>query len=142
MLASSVGGGHRVDHAAVLHHVVAVGDGGGEAEILLDQQDGEAAALERADHLADALHDHRREALGRLVEQQQVGAGAQDAADRQHLLLAARQLGALAAPALLEVGKQLVDLAEAHAARPCTRGGSSMFSSTLRLEKMPRSSGQ
>ena len=112
-----VGRGDHVDDAAVLHDVVAVGDGGGEMEVLLDQQDGEAAALELADDLADALHDHRRQPLGRLVEQQQVGAGAQDAADRQHLLLAARQLGALAAPPLLQVGKELVDLGQAHAAR-------------------------
>ena len=49
-----VGRGDHVDDAAVLHHVVAVGDGGGEAEVLLDQQDGEAAALELADDLADA----------------------------------------------------------------------------------------
>ena len=48
---------------------------------------------------ADLLDDDRREPLGRLVEQQQLRAGAQDAADRQHLLLAAGQLGALAARA-------------------------------------------
>ena len=36
------GVGEPVDDAAVLHHVVAVGDGRGEAEVLLDQQDGEA----------------------------------------------------------------------------------------------------
>ena len=88
------------------------------------------------------LHDDRRQALGRLVEQQQVGAGAQDAGDRQHLLLAARQLGALAAPPLLQVGKELVDLARRSCRPACTTGGSSRFSSTLRLEKMPRSSGQ
>ena len=95
---------------------MAVGDGGGEMEVLLDQQDGEATGFELADDLADALDDHRRQALGRLVEQQEVGTGAQDAADRQHLLLAARQLGALAAPPLREVGKELVDLLQAHAA--------------------------
>ena len=33
-----------VDDAPVLHDVMAVGDGGGETEILLDQQDGEALA--------------------------------------------------------------------------------------------------
>src|SRR5262249_60741865 len=39
----------------------------------------------------------RSEPLGWLVEQEQPGAGAQDAADRQHLLLAAGELGSLAA---------------------------------------------
>src|SRR5690242_15246755 len=35
-----------VDHAPVLDHVVAVGHRRGEAEVLLDQQDGEARGLE------------------------------------------------------------------------------------------------
>jgi hypothetical protein len=42
------------------------------------------------------LDDDRGEALGRLVEQEKPGAGAQDAADREHLLLAAGKLRALA----------------------------------------------
>src|SRR5690606_23194620 len=33
--------GDLVDHLAVLDHVVAVGDGRGEAKVLLDEQDGE-----------------------------------------------------------------------------------------------------
>src|SRR5215831_17422146 len=37
------------------------------------------------------------------------GAGAQDAGDRQHLLLAAGKLGALAPQPFLEVGEQLED---------------------------------
>ena len=41
--------GELVDDPAVLHDIVAVGDGRGEAEILLDQQDGEALLLQRAD---------------------------------------------------------------------------------------------
>ena len=41
------------------------------------------------DHLADLLDDHRRQAFGDLVQQQDVGAGAQDARHGQHLLLAA-----------------------------------------------------
>jgi len=74
---------------AVLHHVVPVGDGRGEPEVLLDEKDREALALEAADRLADLLDDDRRQPLGRLVEQEQPRAGAQDASDREHLLLAA-----------------------------------------------------
>ncbi len=102
----------HVDHPAVLDHVVAVGHRRGEAEVLFHEQDGEALLAQHADGIADLLHDDRRQALGRLVEQQQLGAGAQDAGDGQHLLLAARQLGALAGRALLQVGKQLVDLVQ------------------------------
>ena len=70
--------------------------------------------FQRADGLADLLDDDGREPLGRLVEQQQPRAGAQDAADRQHLLLAAGELGALArAEPLLEVREQLEDLRRA-----------------------------
>src|SRR6476620_11010431 len=66
-----------VDDPAVLHHVVAIRDGRGEAEILLDQQDREALLLQRADRAPDLLHDHRGEPFRRLVEQQQARAGAQ-----------------------------------------------------------------
>ena len=91
---------------------------------------------------ADLLDDHRRQPLGRLVEQQQPRAGAQDAADGQHLLLAARELGPLAAQPLAQVREQLEDRVERRARPARTRGGSRRFSSTLRLAKMPRSSGQ
>src|SRR5271157_823167 len=87
----------HVDDAAVLDDVVAIGEGRREVKVLLDEKDRKALLLQGA--------DDRAKALGRLVEQQQGGAGAQDPADRQHLLLAAGQLGALAAPPLLEVGK-------------------------------------
>src|SRR5207244_13208901 len=88
-----------------------------EAKILLDQQNGEGLRLERADGLADLLDDDRRETLGRLVEQQQPRAGAQNPGDRQHLLLAAGELGALAAQPLLEIGKQAEDRLEGQPAR-------------------------
>ena len=48
--------------------------------------------LQLRDGAADLLDDHRRQPLGRLVEQEQLRAGAQDPADRQHLLLAAESL--------------------------------------------------
>ena len=84
-----------IDDAAVLHDVVPIGDRRGKVEILLDQENGEALRLQRTDGLADLLDDNRRQTFGRLVEQQQAGAGTQDATDRQHLLLAAGQFRAL-----------------------------------------------
>src|SRR3979411_2692304 len=104
--------GNHVHHASVLDDVVPVRHGLRAAEILLDQQDGEALLLEPRDGASDLLHDHRREPFGGLVEQQQARAGAQYAPDRQHLLLSAGELGALAAQALPEVRKQLEDLLE------------------------------
>src|SRR5262249_52914599 len=104
--------GEAVDDAAMFHHVIAVRNGRCEAKILLDQENGEALLLERPDGPADLLDDDRGEPLGRLVEQEEACAGAQDAADRQHLLLAAGELGALAREPLLEVGKELEDALE------------------------------
>src|SRR5262245_50206546 len=106
-----------VDDTPIFHHVVAVRNRRGEAKILLDQKDSEPLLLERADGLADLLDDDRREPLGWLVEEEEAGAGAQDATDCQHLLLAAGKLGALAAQPLLEVGEQLEDAVELEAAR-------------------------
>src|SRR5665213_497226 len=114
--------GNHIDNPPVLHDVMAIGNQCGETEILLDQQDREPARLEPGDRMPDLLDDHWRQSLGRLVEQQQPRAGAQDAADGEHLLLAARQLRALARGTLFEVGEQLVNLGErkatvAHARR-------------------------
>src|SRR6202008_2979101 len=85
--------------------------------ILFNQQNGKALLLERPDGAPDLLNDYRREPFGRLVEQQQPRAGAQNAPDCQHLLLAAGKLGALAAQALLQVREQREDLLDAQAAR-------------------------
>src|SRR5687767_5339767 len=61
----------HVDDPPVFHHVVTVRDRRREAEILFDQQDREAFALQPLDRAPDLLHDHRCQALGRFVEQQQ-----------------------------------------------------------------------
>src|SRR6266568_6398274 len=67
-LGVQLGIGELVHDLSVLHDVIAVRDGRGEVKILLDQENGEALRLERADGLADLLDDDRRETLGRLVE--------------------------------------------------------------------------
>src|SRR4029077_9618356 len=108
--------GNHVDHAPMLDHVVAVSDGGRKAEVLFHAQNGKALLPQEADRVADLLHDDRCQAFGGLVEEQELSPGAQDAGDGQHLLLAARQLGALAGGTVLKVGKQLVDLREGKAA--------------------------
>src|SRR5215813_2397715 len=62
-------------------------------EILLHQDDG----LPRLDEIA---HDHRRQSLERLVEQDELGNADERARDCQHLLLAAGKIGAAASLAL------------------------------------------
>src|SRR5688572_9351272 len=91
----------------MFHHVIAVRDGRSEPKILLDQKNGETLLLEQADGLSDLLDDDGSEAFGRLVEQQKAGAGAQDSRDGQHLLLAARKLGALARQPFRQIGEEL-----------------------------------
>src|SRR6266511_4462511 len=60
----------QIHDSAVLDDVVAIGHGGGEAKVLLDEQDREALGLEPGDRAPDLLDDHRRQPLGRLVQQQ------------------------------------------------------------------------
>jgi hypothetical protein len=57
---------------------------------------GRTLLLEHADGLADLLDNDRRKTLGRLVEQEEARARAQNPADREHLLFAAGKLRALA----------------------------------------------
>src|SRR6478672_10859682 len=126
----------------MFHDVIAIRDGRGAPEILFHQQNGKALLFERPDGLADLLNNDGGKSFGWLVEQQQPCARAKDAADRQHLLFTAREFGALAGTeTFLEIGKQLEDAIEREPPG-FTTGGSSRFSSTLRLEKTPRSSGQ
>src|SRR5689334_850318 len=109
--------GDHVDDLAMLDDIMAVRQCRGKAEVLLHQQDGETLLLQRADDGADLLHDDRGQALGRLIEQEQLGTGPQDAADGEHLLLAAGKLRALAFAPLREIGEDGVDLVDAHTAR-------------------------
>src|SRR5258708_7404548 len=84
----------REANLALVHDVMAVADRKSGAQVLFDQQDGEAFLLETAQHPDDLLDDHRREPLGRLVEHQQRRIEHQRARNRQHLLLAAGELEA------------------------------------------------
>ena len=77
---------------------------------MADVEDRDALGLQPPDGAPDLLDDDGREPFRRLVEEEQLGARAQDATDREHLLLAARQFRALAARTLLQVREQLVDL--------------------------------
>jgi hypothetical protein len=93
----------------MLHHVKPVRQRCGEAEILLHHHNGVALFPKCANHARERLHNHRGQALGYLVKQQQSCAGPKDAGHGQHLLLSARKPCALARPAFGEIGKHLVD---------------------------------
>src|SRR5499427_3381077 len=122
-----LGIGEPIDDAAIFHHVVAIRNRRSEAKILLDQEDGETLLLEHSDGLADLLDDDRGKTLGRLIEQKEPRARAQDAADGEHLLLAAGKLRALAREALLEIGKELENATEFEPARAHLGGQHQIF---------------
>ena len=73
------------------------------------------------DEREDLLHQDRREAQGRLVQQQQPGSGHERPPDGQHLLLAAGQRATLLVQALAEPREQHEGLLHVLGAfaRPC-----------------------
>src|SRR4029078_9592863 len=110
--------GELVDDTTMFHHVIAVRNGRGEAEVLFHQEDGKAPILEGPDRLADLLNNDRREAFRRLIKQQQAGARAEKAPTCKHVLFTAGQLRALAgAEPFLQVREELKNLIETEAAR-------------------------
>ena len=123
LLQLAVGGKPRgVDDAvdaAVDHDGDVLRHRGRDADVLLDDEDGDLALLaEPHQHVLDLGDDDRREALGRLVHDQEARIGQQRARDRQHLLLAAGELAAAVGLALGEPRESLVDALDRPGAAP------------------------
>ena len=87
------------------------------------------SALSAGEASPDLRADQRRQALGRLVEDQEARVGHQRAPDRQHLLLAARQLVAEMCRAARRAGEKRIDAVErpARCAETRRRGGDQVF---------------
>jgi len=95
-------GGAFENDMAVVEDIGALGNRERGGDVLLDDHDGLAG---RRQALADGeqiAHDDRCQTLEGLVEQQDLGAADQCPRDRQHLLLAAGEIGAPARAALLQ----------------------------------------
>src|SRR5678815_1745971 len=85
-------GGPALHHdAAHLQQIRAVHDLEHLAHVLLHDQDGIALLAHAADQVEEPEHHDRCQAHGRLVEQDELGARHEGAAQREHLLLAARE---------------------------------------------------
>ena len=96
-------------HAAVLHDVGVLGDAERHRGVLLGQQHGEPLfPVQPAHDLEDLGHQHGREAHRRLVEEHEPGMRHERPADGEHLLLAARDIARVAAPALAQAREVLV----------------------------------
>ena len=91
------------------HHQLALSERGRDAEVLLDQQDRETFLLESPKGRDHPLDDCRRKAFGGLVHDDQLRVGDEGAPDREHLLLAARELRTAVALPLGETREEVVD---------------------------------
>src|SRR6185503_15597814 len=102
-----VGGAAAPHHASLFQHVVAVRYLGQRLHVLVDDEDRETLALELSDRAVDLGADQRREAFCRFVQDEEARVGHQCPGNREHLLLAARELIAVVAPPRFEVRKEL-----------------------------------
>ena len=123
--------------------IAAVGDADGLGEVLLGHQHGELVALlHLADRVDGAGHQDRRQADRGLVDQEDFRRQHQRAAERHHLLLAARQAAGKLAAALGEAGKGLVTdrhVARELAARGATVGAEQQVLLDRQFRKQPAS---
>src|SRR5262245_60162696 len=107
---AQIGGGSPRYDGALAHDGVGAGEAPRELEVLLHEEDGDAALLDALDGALD-LEDHvGLDALRRLVHQEKLGSGEEYAGDGELLLLAAREHTALARKELSELRKELEDL--------------------------------
>src|SRR5262249_55509394 len=106
---------------AALDDVDAIGELSGKAEILLGQEHGGPSFLQALQPLEQRLHDQWREALGRLVQQQQRRVAEQRARDGDHALFAARKPRSLPVKKTFHVGEEIEHFGEIPPARPRTR---------------------
>src|ERR1700733_2572329 len=128
----------------MLHDEKPIGQGRCEAEILLNQQNRESLPLELSDGAANLLDNHRREALGRLVQHQQTGAGSEGGV-RVYPSLRVSPPESLPPPRgsrSRKLGKSAKMCSTLIAPALEIRGGRNRFSLTEREANMARSSGQ
>src|SRR5260370_23806287 len=109
LVGSEFAGGSGIDDGPVIQHIGVVGDFEAHPRILFDQENRNALGLHLLDDTKHLAHDQRRQTLRRLIENQEPRVEQQGAADREHLLFAARKLTAAIELALLEAREQLVD---------------------------------
>jgi len=83
--------GAGCDEPPGLEHISAGGERERAPRVLLDEQDRDAVLVDAPNHPEDLAREDRRQPERGLVEEQQPRPRHQRAADREHLLLAARE---------------------------------------------------
>src|SRR5690349_3131315 len=101
-----LGAGALEAELAGLDDDAALGDAEGLLEVLLDQQDGRAAAVELGDAGHELVDQDRGEAEAELVEHEESGLAHEGARDGAHLLLAAGEAACGLALAFLEAREE------------------------------------
>jgi Ca2+-binding RTX toxin-like protein len=110
-------GGAAMDDAAAVENHGVVGNGQHLMGVLLDDDGGHALIAHQAtDGDKQILDNDRREALQRLIEQQQPRVEHQCTGQGEHLLLTARQCAAQIAPPLAQPGEEGIDRGQIPAA--------------------------
>src|SRR5262249_29949646 len=108
-----------MDDTSTFEDQGAIGDGQDLLRMLLDDDGGQSLLAEQARERGQKfLDDDRRQALRRLVEQEKPRVGGKRAADRQHLLLAARQRAAGLPAAFLQPRKEAEHALQSPWSRP------------------------
>ena len=107
-MSSASAGVERHPQLSVGEHVRAIGQRDRALRPLLDEQDRDAAVADLAERGEDRIDHRRRETERRLVEQEHVRGGDERAADRELLLLTARERSRLAAAEVGEHRKEVV----------------------------------
>src|SRR5262249_14355548 len=97
--------GAVIDDTAFLHQEDARAQLERSRYVLLHQQDRDAALVDAMNLAPDLRDEPRHDALGRLIENNELGAHHQAARDRKHLLLAPRERISGLLRAFLETGK-------------------------------------
>jgi hypothetical protein len=96
--------------APVDHDGDMVRNRGGDANVLLDDENGKVLVVGETDQKIPHLgHDHRRQTFGRFVHDEEPWIAEQRPPDCQHLLLAARQLAAAVGAPLGQTRKNRID---------------------------------
>src|SRR5213593_414253 len=102
----------RLHDRPLRQEIVAVRHRHGEPQILLDEEHRQTVVFRLEQDVAELLDEDRREAFGRLVEQDDLRAHPERPRDRERLLLAAGELGAGMTAPFPEHRERLVDAFE------------------------------
>src|SRR5450756_1980465 len=94
--------GDRLLDLALFHDEHPIGEARDDGEVLLDD-DGRNAALHLAQDTEDVFDNHHGQALGWLVDQEQLGLAHKGPTDQQDLSLAAAQAAGLQMEQILEL---------------------------------------